>query len=316
MKTTLDYAPAAELIAAANTIFFLSHEYTDGDDLGSMLALGSVLKARGKKVEYIARGGLSKNLLFLPDAQLLRDHIPPEDFDLAIFLGCGVIDRIGFDPSRFAAHPILNIDHHVDNHMFGTVNLVESTAAANCEIIYYFIKFLGASITKTVAVNLLTGIFNDTGGFRHANTNAQVLEIAAELMRKGARIDRIADYYFGKSELSKLRAWALALENARFDEGRQMVYSIVTEDELASIGAKPEDLEGIASVLTTIPEARYSMVLKQRGEEIKGSLRSEAHKGVDVAAIARSFGGGGHVLAAGFKLKGKIEKTKEGWKIT
>jgi phosphoesterase RecJ-like protein len=135
-------------------------------------------------------------------------------------------------------------------------------------------------------------------------------------MKKGARIDRIADYFFGKSEISKLRAWALALENARFDKEKKMVYSIVTEDELKTVGAEPEDLEGVASVLTTIPEAGYSLVLKQRGAEIKGSLRSEPHKGVDVSAIARSFGGGGHKLAAGFKLKGKIEKTQEGWRIT
>ena len=95
-----------------------------------------------------------------------------------------------------------------------------------------------------------------------------------------------------------------------------MVYTIITEQDLAKAEASEEDLEGVVELLNTIPEAKFSMLLKQRGDEVKGSLRSEPHKGVDVSEIARAFGGGGHKLAAGFKFKGTIEKTAEGWKIT
>jgi len=116
--------------------------------------------------------------------------------------------------------------------------------------------------------------------------------------------------------LPKLRMWAMALENAHFDEKRQVVYTVVTTEDLAQAGAKEEDLEGVAELLNTIPEAKFSMLLKQRGEDVKGSLRSEPHKGVDVSEIARSFGGGGHKLAAGFKFKGTIEKTENGWRIS
>lgn len=301
---------------SAKHAVLISHEYTDGDDLGAILACKFALESRGIRATAVARGGAPDNLAFLPGVLEVRPKPPTEPFDVVVFFGCGVRSRAGFADWDTAGKPVINIDHHIDNRFFGDINLVNPSAAATCELVYYLIKFWKIPISKPIAVNLLTGIFNDTGGFRHANTTAAVLEIAAELMRKGARIDRISEFYFGKSELPKLRAWAKALENIRLDDKQQMVYSVVTEEELKEIGASPEDLEGVASVLNTVPEAKFAMVLKQRGDEIKGSLRSETYKGVDVSAIARTFGGGGHKLAAGFKLKGKIERTADGWKIT
>ncbi len=303
-------------LSKADGVLIVSHEFTDGDDLGSTLALTEALEALGVRCYPAAYGGVGDNLLYLPNAQRVLGRIPEENFDTVVYVGCGEMRRIGFDGWMPGERMTVNIDHHPDNKRFARLNLVDPVASATCEIVYDFLKFSKINITKSMAVCLLGGIFGDTGGFRHANTTARVLEIAADLMRRGARIDRIADYYFGRAELPKLRAWAKALENARFDPAQQMVYSIVTETELAEIGADPEDLEGVASVLNTIPEAKYSMLLKQRGDEIKGSLRSESYKGVDVSEIARSYGGGGHKLAAGFKLKGKIEKTPDGWKIT
>ena len=178
------------------------------------------------------------------------------------------------------------------------------------------LKDWGVAIDKVVALNLLTGIFTDTGGFRHANVTSDTLEIAAELLRRGARLDLISRFTMSRKDLPKLRVWAMALEHARFDEKRKVVYTVVTAEDLEKAGAREEDLEGVAELLNTIPEAKFSMLLKQRGGEVKGSLRSEPHKGVDVSEIARSFGGGGHKLAAGFKFDGTIEKTESGWRIS
>jgi len=312
----LNFQAAADLIEKAGSVVLVSHEFTDADDLGAVLALEMVLSSYGKRTRVVARGGVPDGLMFLPGVEKVTPTPPEENFDLIIFLGCGELKRHGFKNWDVAGKPILNIDHHVDNQKYGQVNLVDARAAATCEIVYRFIKFLKHPLTKPVAFNLLAGIFYDTGGFRHASTSAEVLEIAAELVRTGARIDRISSYYFGNNELCKLKAWAKALENIRVDEKQKMIYSVVTEEELAEIGAKPEHLEGIAEILNTVPEAKFSLFLKQRGDEIRASLRSENYKGVDVSAIARTFGGGGHKLAAGFKLKGKIEKTANGWKIT
>jgi phosphoesterase RecJ-like protein len=316
-KQEADFAAAQKFLDAAQAVLLVSHEFTDGDELGAALALKQILSAAGKKVQVVAKGGVPDKLLFLPGATEALENLPPDRAGAAlVFLGCGSADRSGFEELVKEAPKVLNIDHHPDNQNFGQVNLVDASAAATSQIVYRYLKFIRAPITKPVAINLLTGIFHDTGGFRHANTTAEIFEIAAELVSRGARIDRISDHYFGHSELPKLRAWARALENARFDPEKQMIYSIVTEEDLKEVNASSEDLEGLAEVLNTVPEAKFSMFLKQRGEEVKGSLRSEDYKGVDVSEIARSYGGGGHKLAAGFKLKGKVERTPDGWKIT
>ncbi len=309
---------ARELIEKHERIIVCSHEYTDGDDLGAILTIGKVLDDLGKTTLRLARGGVPDSLLFLPGQDKVAGELPAdyESYDLLITVGCGNLARGGFAELEEWQKPILNIDHHHDTQMFGTVNVWDETCAANCELIYLLLKAWGVEIDKTMAQHLLTGIFTDTGGFRHANVRALTLEIAAELLRRGAKLDLISRFTTSQKELPVLRAWALALENAKFDKAKQLVYTVVPEEELKKIGATEEDLEGVVELLNTIPGAKFSMVLKQRGDEVKGSLRSETYKGVDVSRIARAFGGGGHKLAAGFKFKGKIEKTAEGWKIS
>ena len=311
------FASARQLIAEHQRFLVVSHEYTDGDDLGGMLALARFLEAEGKTVARIAFAGVPENLLFLPGHSEVAGGLPGdfESYDVLITIGCGTIERAGLPALQAWKKSILNIDHHHDTKMFGTVNVWDETRAANCELLYLMLKDWQAVIDKATALCLLTGIFTDTGGFRHANVTSDTLEIAADLLRRGARLDLISRFTLSRKDLPKLRMWAMALENAHFDEKRQVVYTVVTTEDLAQAGAKEEDLEGVAELLNTIPEAKFSMLLKQRGEDVKGSLRSEPHKGVDVSEIARAFGGGGHKLAAGFKFKGKIEKTIDGWKI-
>jgi len=301
------------------SFLLVSHEYTDGDDLGAVLSLGQVLENQMEKTVYrVAKGGVPDNLLFLPGhAELVGK--PSEaalGADVLVTLGCGDLSRPGFEDIEKWKKPILNIDHHEDSRMFGTVNVWDKEMAANCELLYFMLKNWKASVDKVIAMNLLTGIFTDTGGFRHDNVRAETFNVSAELLRRGAKLDLISRFTFSNKELPQLRAWAKALENAKYDEERQIVYTIITPEDLAEVGAKEADLDGVVELLNTIPKARYSMLLKQRGGEVKGSLRSEAYKGVDVSKIARAFGGGGHKLAAGFKFRGKIEKTEDGWRIT
>lgn len=309
---------AKKLVDEAKTVILVSHEYTDGDDLGAVLSLGRVLEDAGKKTYAAAKGGVPDNLLFLPGHSGVKDSLSSDytNWDLLTTVGCGTLARTGFVELESWGKPILNFDHHADTKMFGTVNVWDPSLAANCELLYLMLKEWRVEIDKFVALNLLTGIFTDTGGFRHANVSSLTFEIAADLLRKGAKLDLISRFTFSQKDLPKLRAWAVALENARFDQKREMVYTVITAEDLAAVGAREEDLEGIVELLNSIPEAKFSMLLKQRGDEVKGSLRSEAYKGVDVSKIARAFGGGGHKLAAGFKFKGQIEKTLEGWRIT
>lgn len=314
----IDFGKAKQLIETHHDFLLLSHEFTDGDDLGAMLALAHALAIMQKNTTLVAKNGVPDNLLFLPGQHEVRSELPASfvDQQVLVTIGCGQMERTGFPELSDWTKPILNIDHHHDSQMFGTVNVWDEHASANCELVYRMLREWNIWIDKAMAMALLTGLFTDTGGFRHANVTAATLEIAAELLRSGARLDLISRFTLQRRDLPMLRAWAVAIEHARLDPERKIIYTVITEDDLAKVGAKEQDLEGVVELLNTIPEAKFSLLLKQRGDEVKGSLRSEPEKGVDVSQIARALGGGGHKLAAGFKFKGAIEKTGDGWKLT
>jgi phosphoesterase RecJ-like protein len=312
----LQFKKALDLINRSNKIFLTMHEGPDGDDLGSVLAMRFFLLQLKKDVTAVIKGGIPDNLKFLPSSETVPEDFPNDfNFDLAILFGCNKIERTGFKELSTIKQPIINFDHHPDNSAFGLVNVIDPDKSAVAELVYDFLNFAEAEITKDMATCMLTGIFTDTGGFKHANTSAEALEVAANLLKKGARIDKIAVQTMGKKRPATIKAWSKGLENARFDPEKKMVFSVLTEDDLKEIGATDEDLEGFVELLNNMPQSKFALLLRQDGEVVRGSLRSEPHKKVDVSKIAKSFGGGGHKLASGFKIKGKLERDGDAWRI-
>ncbi|MBI2607214.1 MAG: bifunctional oligoribonuclease/PAP phosphatase NrnA [Candidatus Doudnabacteria bacterium] len=303
------------LIEQSQSIFLTTHEGTDGDDLGSLLAVRLALLNLGKDIFSAVKGGVPESLDFLPGSETVEEEMPGLNFDLIITFGCNRISRTGFDPIKFTNKKILNFDHHPDNTQFGAVNVVDARISSVAELVYGFLNFGRMLINKDMATCLLTGIFTDTGGFKHANTSADTLESAADLLKRGARIDKIAYQTMGKKRPSTIKAWAQGLEHTRFDPDKQMVFSVLTKEDLEQIGASDEDLDGFVELLNSIPQARFALLLRQDGDMVKGSLRSEPQKQVDVSEIARNFGGGGHKLASGFKIKGRLVKQGDAWRI-
>ncbi len=303
------------MITESQDIFLTTHESTDGDDLGSLLAMRLALISKGKKITAAVKGGVPNSLKFLPGSVEVGEEYHSEKYDLIMTFGCGNIKRPGFKELETTKIPIINFDHHPDNSNFGKINVVEPATAAVAELIYYFLQLKNIEINKDIAYCLLTGIFTDTGGFKHSNTSPEVMEVASQLLKKGARIDKIATYTFGSKRPETIKAWAKALENTRFDSEKKMAFSVMTEEDLRELGATEDDLQGFVELLNNIPQAKFSLLLRQDGDLVKGSLRSETHKGVDVSKIAHSFGGGGHKLAAGFKVKGKLKRSGDKWLI-
>ena len=314
MKNKLQFKKALDLISDSNKILLTTHEGTDGDDLGSALAMFGFLKQLGKKSRIVIKGGVPTNLIFLPGSSEVKSELTKLDDDLVIAFGCNKIERTGFGLIK-EAKQLISFDHHPDSAPFGTVNVIDPETAAVAELVYYFLKFADAEIDKNMATAMLTGIFTDTGGFKHSNTSAKALEVAAELLKKGARIDKIAFQTMGRKRPSTIKAWAKGLENARYDGEKKMVFSVLTEDDLKEIGATDEDLDGFVELLNNMPQARFALLLRQDGDTVKGSLRSEPSKKVDVSKIAKSFGGGGHKLASGFKIDGKLVREGDNWAI-
>ena len=312
-----NFEQAKALLLKSNNILFTTHERTDGDDLGSVLALAIYMESLTKRVTISPVGGVPDSLRYLPRSEKVLGDISETDYDLVVISGCSVLDRVKNPKIMALPAPKLNIDHHPDNQMFGTVNVVDPSKSAVAELVYDFFKYCDWPITHEIALCLLTGIVTDTGIFMHSNTQASTLSAAAELMEKGARISTVTKHTYQGKDIASLKAWAKALENMQYDPKQKMIYSIITEEELQALGNPPMSaFEGIVETLNKVPEAKFAMFLKQDSGVIKGSLRSDPHKGVDVKEIAHTLGGGGHKWAAGFSILGKLVKQKDGrWEV-
>jgi bifunctional oligoribonuclease and PAP phosphatase NrnA len=316
MKNNPDFRKAWAALAQAQSVFLSTHEGTDGDDLGSLLAMRLVLERMGKQVHSMVKGGVPHSLRFLPGSAHVKDGFENRPYDMIITFGCNVIARTGFE--QLEGHPAqkINFDHHPDNRMFADINIVEPKTAAVAELVFYFFESNpDVTIDRDIATALLTGIFTDTGGFQHSNTSPEVYEVAAQLLKRGARIDSISKETFRSQRPQALRAWAKALENTRFDPVKKMVFSVMTEDDMHEAQAQDEDLSGFVQILNHVPQGRFALFLRQDGDNVRGSLRSEPHKNIDVSRIAKHFGGGGHKYASGFKIKGRLARADKGWQI-
>ncbi len=338
-----EFSQAKKLIEGSRRILLTMHERMDGDDGGALLAMGHHLEKMGKSVTYAIKKGVPPTLAFLPGSEKIIDDIDPvrgrpaaesgtasaalgrltfngvehHNFDLLITFGCSAINRTGSLKIENLKVKIINIDHHPDNNHFGHVNIVDHTKSSVAELVYDFFLFNQWPITKEIATCLLTGIITDTGSFMHSNTQSSTLKTAAALMRKGAHVSKIIKHTFKSKSPFVLKAWGKAIENSFYDTKNKIIYSVMTETDLQEFEKLPQAaFEGFTEMLNTLPEAKFAMFLRQDGGIIKGSLRSDIFKNIDVSKIAHVFGGGGHKLAAGFSVAGKLMKDEGGkWRV-
>ncbi|QQS22888.1 bifunctional oligoribonuclease/PAP phosphatase NrnA [bacterium] len=312
-----NFLQAKQLMESSNRILFTTHERTDGDDLGSVLALAIAAQEMGKHVTIAVTEGVPSRLSYMPMSDEVLSDINHTNFDLLIISGCSHLGRVNNPNIQNLKIPKINFDHHPDNQFYAEVNVVDHTKSSVAELVFDFFKFCGWEISHDIATNLLTGIVTDTGLLMHSNTQASTLEAASELMKSGARISQVSKHTFNNADPIQLKAWGQALTNSYYNPDNQVIYSVITQDQLQSLG-NPEQasFEGLVETLNKVPEAKYAMFLKEDGDRIKGSLRSEEYKGVNVQQIAQKLGGGGHKLAAGFSMVGKLAKTPDGkWEI-
>ncbi len=312
-----EFLNAKALLEHSSRILLTMHERMDGDDGGALLAVGQMLEQRGKQVTHIIKKGVPPQLQFLPGSEKISAEYVAGDYDLLVTFGCSTKDRCGIEEIITLNIPVLNIDHHQDNSFFGDVNVVDKQKSSVAELVYDFFKFCGWPLNKNIASCLLTGIITDTGSFKHSNTASSTLETSAELMNHGALTSPIIHETFKNKTPEILKAWGIALANSYYDQDRGIIYSVMTELDFKEFTHLPQSaFEGFVETLNSVPEAKFAMFLRQDGNIIKGSLRSDTHKNVDVAKIAQLFGGGGHKQAAGFSIVGKLEKDSTGkWKV-
>jgi phosphoesterase RecJ-like protein len=233
----------------------------------------------------------------------------PEAPEVFVAVDCASADRLGVLVGHFErAAATLNLDHHVSNEDFAAINLVDPGAASSAELVFDLVARMGGSPDLAEATALYTGIVTDTGRFQYANTSPATLRTAAALREAGVDHEGVATAIFESSSLHFLHLLGLVLMRARVDHG--LVWSWLSTADLAACGLALDETESLVDVLRTVRESCFALMLKELPDgTYKGSLRSRGE--VDVAAIARSLGGGGHRLAAGFAFAGTPEEAAE-----
>lgn len=318
IETTLNpqIKKACQLVERSKKIALLNPIKPDGDSIGSAIALYLSLKKIGKQPILYCPDTVSERFNYLKQIKEFSPVIKIEDFDLLISVDFAEFDGFKLDRQQIKAKniPLINIDHHITNTHFGDLNIVDPTAAAACEVVYFLIKELRVKLDKDIATALLTGLSTDTGSFQHSNTSPRVLNIASILLGRGAKLIKISKEVYHTKPIPSLKLWGKALTNLRFDPDTKIAVSVITHDDFHECEAELSDLEGAISLLACVPESKITILLSQYRDQIKGSLRTENDK-VDVSKLARTLGGGGHRKASGFTLDGEIVKVGKDWKI-
>ena len=296
----------ADEIRQGERFLLTTHENPGGDALGSLRAMHAILEALGKdSVMFLAAKEfpLPVEYRFLPLEEVF--HEPPADLAdrVVIFLDCGNIDRMPVEFLREGENTVLNIDHHHDNTRFGTVNLVDVDASCTAEILYDLVGLLGVELTPEMANALYVGLITDTGNFMYENTDARSHGMAAALIETGVDVNGTYRRLYEHAPLEKLKLVARALEGIqRFEEGL-LAITYISADDYRETGASEPLTEGIIDQLRTIDGTAIAAVVRDQADggraAHKVSLRSTDGR-VDVSAIARKHGGGGHRRAAGF----------------
>lgn len=288
-----------------------SHVSPDGDCLGSMLALSLALESIGNKVFCYNTGPLPHNLKFLPGINKIEFSIPENLPDTLIFIDCAEAERAHSNIKDLLKRKnVINIDHHVSNDLFGSINWVDPGAAATGEIIYHLIKKLGVEISKEIAINLYAAIITDTGRFSFSNTTAKSFKIAAELVKTGIDLVAINNILFEQKSLAQTKLLQKALCNLELLQNGKLAIILLSQRDFEEVGAEESLSEGLVNYARNIENVEAAALLKELdNKEIKVSFRSNSW--LDVNKVASKFGGGGHVRASGCSINLPLAKAKE-----
>jgi phosphoesterase RecJ-like protein len=291
----------------------LSHVRPDGDALGSQLALALSLQQLGKKVRVWNEDGMLEKYSFLPRADLLTK--PPhtgEDVDVAIALDTAIQNRLGTAFAAVRSTGIwINIDHHLSNPGYGDLVYVDPTAPATGQIIFDLIKNQGFPFNREIAENLYAAISTDTGSFQYPKTSARTFEIAAELVCTGINVGRLSQQLYENYPRRRVELLRELLRTMRFERGGRVASFGLTLKTAAELQVLPEDNEGLIDHLRAIRGVIVAVFFEELADgKVRVSMRSKSDA-VDVCAICQKFGGGGHTLAAGARVRGTLAEVEK-----
>ncbi|MFC1613003.1 bifunctional oligoribonuclease/PAP phosphatase NrnA [Patescibacteria group bacterium] len=305
-------------IQKADNILLITHKNPDGDAYGSLCAMLAVLANMGKKCTAFATNTPAKDFLFLPFIdKIISNYNVLDQYDLIIALDTADerYSNIG-EEIKFFKNKIINIDHHFTNTRFGYLNIVNPESSSTAEILYNIFCAEGIKIDKSIATCLLTGILTDTDNFSNAATSVSSLQAASDLMLNGGKIQQIVKHSYYNKSFDRVKLWGTVFERIITNKKYNIAVAIIIQEDFKNIDENNQELtSGVANFLSNIFETSAILVLEESKDGmIKGSLRTTVED-VDVSKLAKLLGGGGHKKAAGFTVKGKIEKEGGRWFI-
>lgn len=307
MKEMATFAQLGAAIRERRRFVIVSHLRPDGDALGSQLALGLSLRAAGKDVTLWNEDGMLDKLRFLPGAELVSaPPAAPQEFDALIALDTAAESRLGTPLAAIRTGYTINIDHHISNIGYGDLARIDATSPATGQIVYEMLEAEGFPVDSAIATNLFAAISTDTGSFQYPQTSARTYEIGAALIRCGVNVGELSQQLYESHPYRRVELLRTLLNTLEMTSERRVASFALTLEATARLGVLPEDNEGLIDHLRAIDTVIVAAFFEELPEGlIRISLRSKT-AAVDVSAICGSFGGGGHQLAAGARVRGEL----------
>jgi bifunctional oligoribonuclease and PAP phosphatase NrnA len=300
-----------ELLTEQDHFNLISHMLPDGDSVGSLLAMGRCLKIIGKDVRMFAPGRIPLKYLFLSGAELIsNDETQFDSSRPVIILDSSDADRLGNFKEKVLASPeLINIDHHVTNQNYGTLNYVDPAASATGEIVFGLLETLKIELDSALAEALYVAISTDTGSFKYDNTTPHTHLVIAKLLQTGISPGALSQKIFDERPLSFYILLKEALSSLEMYLNRTVAIMTISKDIRIRSGASTDDLDGIVNYTRNIEGVELGILFYVETEdEVKVGFRSRR---LDVSLLAGKLNGGGHVRAAGCRMHGRFETVKK-----
>jgi phosphoesterase RecJ-like protein len=297
------------LIDESQHIVCLAHKDADADSLGSALGFAASLRAMGKTVHPVVPAPYPFLLSYLPGFETLEAD--PQKYDVVFTFDCATVHRFGDKRALIESGvPVVNVDHHVSNDGYGSINLIEPEASASGQVVYRLLRRLDMPVNAAVANNLYAALFTDTGGFRHENTTEEALRLGAELVHQGADPAWIALKSYKSRPVSMIKLEGLAISALRTEVDGKLIWSSVTQDMLERAGASMVESEGVIDQLQSVDTMKIALLFKEMSSTLtKISVRTRDE--IDATELCTPYGGGGHRRAAGAELQMSLAKAQE-----
>lgn len=295
-----------QAIGDSKTICVVGHIRPDGDCIGSQLGLALALKGEGKTVSVWNEDPMPQKLAFLDPDKLLTAPRRGHQFDCVIATDCASFERLGKVGECISQRKVLiNIDHHASNTRYGDINWISPREPSSGELIHRLLKSARWTITPEIANCLFAAVTTDTGSFQYPSTRPATFQVAAELVRRGADVGHICQEVYHSYPLPRVKLLRHVYNRFHLKENDRVAYFWLKKEDYSRTGALPDDSEGLIDHIRAIEPVVVAILFEEMEPEFtRISLRSKSEK-VDVNAVAKLFGGGGHAAAAGARVAGR-----------